>query len=351
MQSNHDLYAVLGLSEDAGPEEIRKAYRSLALRCHPDKSRPEERAAAERSFKELVGAYDVLRDPQRRSEYDTSLRCTAPMRRSFSSPTTRVTARSRPCSPSHLLTRIQRAHEASPVRCKPCWGWRPASPTAPSRDVGVTVLNPGSIRVRFAGGSACIGGPASTGKETKRLADARVAALQGVGKWAVHQSAARIDIRGCSERGEVGSSLRERDTLGLARCQKTLAFLTSACGVPAERCHASCRLGEDFPGVEIRSMVRLEVEGSFSAKSGPQLMDDATLDVVAAATNSSPTKHLLLEVHYTGKERLAQRRISALRQALTGLGIARHRICGRTQAGLAEEVSFLLYEELLPVQD
>ena len=61
-----DYYDVLGVSPDAGAEEIKRAYRQLARRYHPDIS-GEERGAA---FLELARAYDVLRDPDRRRRYD-----------------------------------------------------------------------------------------------------------------------------------------------------------------------------------------------------------------------------------------------------------------------------------------
>ena len=64
-----DYYDVLGVAPNAGAEEIKRAYRQLARRYHPDIS-GDERGAA---FKELARAYDVLRDPSRRSRYDASL--------------------------------------------------------------------------------------------------------------------------------------------------------------------------------------------------------------------------------------------------------------------------------------
>ena len=64
-----DYYDVLGVSADAGAEEIKRAYRQLARRYHPDIS-GDDRGAA---FKELARAYDVLRDPSRRRHYDASL--------------------------------------------------------------------------------------------------------------------------------------------------------------------------------------------------------------------------------------------------------------------------------------
>jgi curved DNA-binding protein CbpA len=64
-----DYYAVLGLSEVATPEDIRRAYRQLALRWHPDKN-PENPELAERKFKQIAEAYEVLSDENRRRSYD-----------------------------------------------------------------------------------------------------------------------------------------------------------------------------------------------------------------------------------------------------------------------------------------
>jgi molecular chaperone DnaJ len=64
-----DYYDVLGVSRTASEEEIKKAYRKLALKYHPDKN-PENRGDAEERFKELVEAYQVLSDGQRRGLYD-----------------------------------------------------------------------------------------------------------------------------------------------------------------------------------------------------------------------------------------------------------------------------------------
>lgn len=64
---SQDYYEVLGVSRDASPEEIKKAYRRLARKYHPDVSSEPD---AEERFKEINAAYEVLSDPERRAMYD-----------------------------------------------------------------------------------------------------------------------------------------------------------------------------------------------------------------------------------------------------------------------------------------
>ena len=64
-----DYYEVLGVAKDATEEQIRKAYKKLALRWHPDKN-PDNKKEAEEKFKEINEAYSVLSDPKKRNEYD-----------------------------------------------------------------------------------------------------------------------------------------------------------------------------------------------------------------------------------------------------------------------------------------
>ncbi|MFO7873478.1 MAG: molecular chaperone DnaJ [Bacteroidales bacterium] len=63
-----DYYDILGVSKDASPEEIKKAYRKMALKYHPDKNPGDE--TAEARFKEAAEAYEVLGNPEKRSRYD-----------------------------------------------------------------------------------------------------------------------------------------------------------------------------------------------------------------------------------------------------------------------------------------
>ncbi len=66
--SKRDYYEVRGVTRGAAPDEIKKAYRKLALLYHPDRNQGD--AGAEEKFKEATEAYEVLRDPGKRSRYD-----------------------------------------------------------------------------------------------------------------------------------------------------------------------------------------------------------------------------------------------------------------------------------------
>merc|ERR1712198_802595 len=62
-----DYYKVLGVAKGASDDEIKKAYRKLALKYHPDKN---QSSGAEEKFKEIGEAYDVLSDPKKKQVYD-----------------------------------------------------------------------------------------------------------------------------------------------------------------------------------------------------------------------------------------------------------------------------------------
>src|SRR5437763_11618556 len=66
--AKRDYYEILGIEKGAEVEEIKKAYRKMAVKYHPDKN-PDNKTAEEQ-FKELGHAYEVLSDPQKRAAYD-----------------------------------------------------------------------------------------------------------------------------------------------------------------------------------------------------------------------------------------------------------------------------------------
>ncbi len=65
-----NLYTILGVSPTATTEDIKKAYRSLAMRHHPDRN---PHASAQVRFNAIKSAYETLSDPQKRAEYNYSL--------------------------------------------------------------------------------------------------------------------------------------------------------------------------------------------------------------------------------------------------------------------------------------
>ena len=69
MSEQRDLYEVLGISKGASDAEIKKAYRKLARKYHPDLNRDNPKAAEEK-MKEVNAAYEILKDPQKRAQYD-----------------------------------------------------------------------------------------------------------------------------------------------------------------------------------------------------------------------------------------------------------------------------------------
>jgi molecular chaperone DnaJ len=69
MSEKRDYYAVLGVGRDASEQEVKSAYRKLAMQFHPDRN-PDNTAEATEKFKTITEAYSVLADPQKRAAYD-----------------------------------------------------------------------------------------------------------------------------------------------------------------------------------------------------------------------------------------------------------------------------------------
>lgn len=67
MAEKRDYYQILGISKNASPDEIKKAYRNLARKHHPDVDKSPD---AEKKFKEINEAYQILSDPQKKTTYD-----------------------------------------------------------------------------------------------------------------------------------------------------------------------------------------------------------------------------------------------------------------------------------------
>tara|TARA_Y100000590_G_scaffold452805_1_gene596671 strand:- start:2015 stop:3145 length:1131 start_codon:yes stop_codon:yes gene_type:complete len=66
--ANRDFYEILGVSKNASDDEIKKSYRKLAMKYHPDRNKGDK--GAEKKFKEVSAAYDILKDPQKKASYD-----------------------------------------------------------------------------------------------------------------------------------------------------------------------------------------------------------------------------------------------------------------------------------------
>ncbi len=71
MAAANDYYSVLGLKPSASPQEIKRAYRQMVFRYHPDRNPGNDQAAEK--FKQILDAYNVLSDSAERAEYDAAM--------------------------------------------------------------------------------------------------------------------------------------------------------------------------------------------------------------------------------------------------------------------------------------
>lgn len=197
-------------------------------------------------------------------------------------------------------------------------------------------------------------GRAYKGLEAEEVGRERQAVFAAAAAWAAECPQGVLDVRGCCKPCEVHP--RQREALAQARCEKAMDFLLRRCCLPPEKCHASLRLGADFQGVELRAMLRLEVDGTFGEGGSAELQDaNALRKVVAAACGASRTgggsgperrfAHTLVEVFYIAGPKVGQLRVAALQRELVARGVPRPRLHGRALPGIREEAVFFVYEE------
>lgn len=373
-------YLVLGVKTDADGEEIRRAYRSRALQCHPDKQQPEEREAGEQLFKDLGQAYDILRDPLKRKAFD-AVHCRAgsclrpasqgggaglaafARRRQQRRPQSQgswYTSAGRPGrhggSPFSFFGAPQQSQEWSTSeeaheQAEPDASSRPATGTAPEDDSTPTG-NFGS-RVWFARGSACVG-RAYKGQEAEELSSGRQAALLAAAAWVCSGSGCLLEVRGCTTKGEV--PLRQQESLAKARCEKTVNFLTVQGGVIPDMLRiVPSKVSDCFQGVELTGMRRLSANGTFLSDTSLLLSDEAVLPAVTkflACRGANDSSYMLfLEIVFSEDQHLAARRRAALTAALVGSGGRRsmglaQRVTAGIRRGPGDQVNFYTYEKL-----
>lgn len=71
MSKRKDYYKILGIDKSSSEQQIKKAYRRLALKLHPDKEPdPNKKASTEKKFKDVADAYEVLMDPEKKARFD-----------------------------------------------------------------------------------------------------------------------------------------------------------------------------------------------------------------------------------------------------------------------------------------
>ena len=136
MAERPDYYKILGVGKNATDEEIKKAYRKLARKYHPDRN-PGDKQAEER-FKEISQAHDVLSDPDKRKEYDRGgMFAGFPVRRTWLRPVRSSPAASAAASATSL------------EHVRRCRRRAPRGPRAGARTAAAAGARPATSRPRF----------------------------------------------------------------------------------------------------------------------------------------------------------------------------------------------------------
>lgn len=171
--------------------------------------------------------------------------------------------------------------------------------------------------------------------------------LTDVACWARLNPAIVIEVRGCCIAGEV--SLKQSKSLAAARGEHAVRFLAETCSLGCERCRLSSQTGEGHPGVEIRALFRLEVDGLF-VDEGNHLADDTVLDVIATDLRGRPTRRAAVEVGAGEDRQAAKRRCQIIQQLLLSRGLPRHTFAIRIIVDSIAMASFYLFEEIPSIE-
>mmetsp|Transcript_63578 Transcript_63578/g.113142 ORF Transcript_63578/g.113142 Transcript_63578/m.113142 type:complete len:425 (+) Transcript_63578:83-1357(+) len=399
-KTSTSAYKVLGVAETADLDDIKRAYKRLALKFHPDKAPSKERNRNENLFKDLAGAYDKIRDPKRRDEYDERRSKSVPVVPKRTAEAEDLPA-TRPATPAEMQRRLFRQQSAArSASLASNGGVAPASELlrnlgmdAPRKDAQMASVNatvpsmgkdgsrqdsrprPGAARpgarhggrrpatapeefgtrraaaqlqrtpsgrAVFTHGSSLVSQLSKGGQQAEE--GETLGFLRTMADWVLFSCASRglLEVRGCVQRGEVPAGREE--ALSNARIHSTLDYLTATCLVPAERCRVSNLRGEESRGVEIRAMAPVCLDCSFKAES-TDLEDVGTLDAAIDALAGASCRRLYVEVRFSTSQRTAQRRMAALMGCLISRGLSRKRFRGQVRAGLTDEAAFYAYDE------
>ena len=121
MSKRKDYYKILGIDKSSSEQQIKKAYRKLALKLHPDKEPdPEKKASSEKKFKEVADAYEVLMDPEKKARFDNGEDLNEPPQQ-VGLCRARCRLRDLTRAVAESLRRVRRRRLHLPLRLKPLW--------------------------------------------------------------------------------------------------------------------------------------------------------------------------------------------------------------------------------------